>query len=87
MKQFEECDFCSFDCELSGITNMKKLNAFDTPKIRYDTIRKVYFILFYCFTTSICLNTFTIQNDEKYLILQFGMCLFKRKTESDKPNW
>lgn len=65
MKQYEDCDFCSFDCELSGITNMKMLNAFDSPRIRYEKIRK---------------------NDEKYLILQFGMCLFKRKDNLDRPN-
>ena len=27
-----------------------------------------------------------LKNDEKYLIIQFGMCLFKRIENSDKPN-
>jgi hypothetical protein len=41
-KKIDECDVCSFDCELSGITSHKDLNAFDTPQIRYDKIRKVF---------------------------------------------
>lgn len=57
------CDFCSIDCELSGITNFKNLNSFDTPKIRYEKMKR---------------------NDEKFLILQFGLCLFKRNEEETK---
>ena len=40
-KRLDECDFCSIDCELSGITNHKILNSFDSPRIRYEKIRKV----------------------------------------------
>lgn len=39
-QKIKECDFCSIDCELSGITNFKHLNSFDTPKHRYDRMRK-----------------------------------------------
>ena len=35
-----DCDFYSMDCELSGITNYKDLNCFDTPKNRYDKMKK-----------------------------------------------
>jgi poly(A)-specific ribonuclease len=57
-KKILECDFCSIDCELSGITNFKDLNSFDTPRSRYEKMKK---------------------NDQKYLILQFGLCVFKLK--------
>ena len=40
-KKIMECDFCSIDCELSGITNFKMLNSFDTPKIRYEKMKNV----------------------------------------------
>ena len=62
-KQIAECEFYAIDCELSGITNYKNLNSFDTPKSRYEKIKK---------------------NDEKFLILQFGLCLFKRNEEETK---
>jgi len=39
-KKITECDFCSIDCELSGITNYKNLNSFDSPKIRYEKMKK-----------------------------------------------
>jgi hypothetical protein len=52
-----ECDFCSIDCEFTGITTYKNLNSFETPKTRYDKLRK---------------------NDQNYLIIQLGLCLFKR---------
>lgn len=57
-KKILNCDFCSIDCELSGITNFKDLNSFDTPRSRYEKMKK---------------------NDQKYLILQFGLCVFKLK--------
>ncbi len=41
VKKIYECDFCSMDCELSGITNYKDLNCFDTPKNRYEKMKKV----------------------------------------------
>lgn len=41
MENIRECDFCSVDCELSGITQFAHLNSFDTPKNRYDKMRKV----------------------------------------------
>lgn len=62
-EKIQNCDFCAIDCELSGITNYKNLNSFDSPKIRYEKIKK---------------------NDEKYLILQFGLCLFKRNEDETK---
>ena len=40
-KEINECDFCSFDTELSGITPFREINSFDTLKTRYDKIRKV----------------------------------------------
>lgn len=40
-KKIEECSFCSIDCELSGVTQYKDLNSFDTPKNRYDRMKKV----------------------------------------------
>lgn len=40
-KKIEECTFCSIDCELSGVTQYKDLNSFDTPKNRYDKLKKV----------------------------------------------
>jgi poly(A)-specific ribonuclease len=52
-----DCDFCSIDCEFTGITTYRNLNSFDTPKTRYDKIRK---------------------NDQNFIIIQFGLCLFKR---------
>lgn len=62
-EQISNCDFCSIDCELSGITNYKNLNAFDSARIRYEKIKK---------------------NDEKFLILQFGICFFKRNESETK---
>lgn len=41
MEKITDCDFCSIDCELSGITQFKDLNPFDTPKIRYEKIKNV----------------------------------------------
>jgi len=63
IEKIQACDFCSIDCELSGITNYKNLNSFDTPKIRYEKIKR---------------------NDERFLILQFGLCLFRRNEEETK---
>ena len=40
-EKIESCDFCAIDCELSGITNYKNLNAFDSAKIRYEKMKKV----------------------------------------------
>ena len=31
----------AIDCELTGITNYRMLNALDTPKIRYEKLKKV----------------------------------------------
>lgn len=62
-QEITDCDFCAIDCELSGITNFKNLNAFDSAKLRYEKIKK---------------------NDEKFLILQFGVCLFKRNETETK---
>lgn len=62
-QEITDCDFCAIDCELSGITNFKNLNAFDSAKLRYEKIKK---------------------NDEKFLILQFGVCLFKRNESETK---
>jgi len=59
-KEINECDFCSFDTELSGITPFREINSFDTLRTRYDKIRK---------------------NDESFLILQFGLCMFKKTKE------
>ncbi|RNA14887.1 poly(A)-specific ribonuclease PARN isoform X1 [Brachionus plicatilis] len=61
-QKIEECTFCSIDCELTGITQYKNLNSFDTPRIRYEKIKN---------------------NDNNFLILQFGLCLFKYN-EGDK---
>lgn len=47
MQKIEECDFCSIDCELSGVTQYKDLNSFDTPKNRYDKMKKVEIIKLY----------------------------------------
>ena len=41
-KKILDCDFFSIDCELSGITNFKNLNAFDTPRSRYEKMKKVF---------------------------------------------
>ncbi|CAF0779381.1 unnamed protein product [Brachionus calyciflorus] len=58
LEKIENCDFCSIDCELSGITQYKDLNSFDTLRTRYEKIKN---------------------SVESFLILQFGLCVFKYK--------
>lgn len=53
VQKVKECDFCSIDCELSGITQFKDLNSFDTPKSRFDKMKKVFKIEFLLLKISI----------------------------------
>ena len=40
-KAINECDFCAIDTELSGVMPYKDLNSLDTPKSRYQIMKKV----------------------------------------------
>jgi hypothetical protein len=44
-KAILECNFVAIDGEFTGIIPYRDLNAFDTPKTRYDKMRKVIFKL------------------------------------------
>jgi hypothetical protein len=40
-KAINECDFCAIDGEFTGVIPYKELNSFDTPKNRYEKMKKV----------------------------------------------
>ena len=40
-KAINECDFCAIDGEFTGVLPYKEINAFDTPKTRYEKMQKV----------------------------------------------
>ena len=48
-----ECDFCSIDCEFTGITTYKNLNSFETPKTRYEKLRYGKAVTFSCLNSSL----------------------------------
>ena len=77
----QECDFCAIDCEFTGVTPYRELNSFDTPKSRYEKMKKVMKRVFFFLNSNLNKILFSRVRTICYCNL---VCVFSRSKKIQK---